>query len=665
MLIFYYLVRSCLGISNAAVAEIVYYSLIVMDELKTCMKHNFILFIKKIISKLPVILFDVTAIPVAWYTAYWLRYNMHPPPSILTSSPFLMALSVLIGVQTACYYWFKIYRGLWRFSSLNDVIRILKATFSAIMLVIPVFYSMSVLYQVPRSVFPLYGIILVTLLCGARLSMRIHWDKRTLANHSARVQKVLIIGAGRAGEGLVRDLKRTHTYHPIGFIDDNISKRGLEVHGVRVLGTTHDLVQCVTQYAVDLIFIAIPSARSALMRRIVTLCESSNIPFRTLPSIQALASGRVEVNALRPVNIEDLLGRDQVTIQWGKIGACVSGKRVLITGGGGSIGSELCRQIMLLYPANLAIVDSCEFNLYKIEQELLQQFPDIPVTLGLMSVTDEVAIMRLFEQFQPEIVFHAAAYKHVPMLQNQVRVAVHNNVIGTWIVAKASTTFGVDKFILISTDKAVNPTNIMGATKRVAEIYCQNLNTQVQTQFITVRFGNVLGSAGSVVPLFQHQLKMGGPLTVTHPDMQRYFMTIPEASHLILQAMVNGSGGEIFVLDMGEPIKISYLAEQMIRLAGKEPDKDIAIEYTGLRPGEKLYEELFHESEQLNATEHEKLFKAKFRELDWQDLLQTLRMLDAACLEYKEDELLVLLKSLVPEIRLNDIMKEVEKDLEM
>lgn len=628
------------------------------------MKHNFILFIKKIISKLPVILFDVTAIPVAWYTAYWLRYNMHPSLSVLTSSPFLIALSVLIVVQTACYYSFKIYRGLWRFSSLNDVIRILKATFTAMMLVIPVFYLMSILYQVPRSVFPLYGIILITLLCGARLSMRIHWDKRKLATN-ARVQKVLIIGAGRAGEGLVRDLKRTHTYHPIGFIDDNISKRGLEVHGVRVLGTTRELSECVNRHAVDLIFFAIPSARSALMRRMVTLCEHSNVPFRTLPSIQALAAGRVEVNALRPVNIEDLLGRDQVTIQWDKIGACISGKRILITGGGGSIGSELCRQIMLLYPASLAIIDSCEFNLYKIEQELLRQFPDIPLTLGLMSVTDEVAINRFFEQFKPEIVFHAAAYKHVPMLQNQIRVAVHNNVIGTWVVAKASVSLAVEKFILISTDKAVNPTNIMGATKRVAEIYCQNFNTQVETQFITVRFGNVLGSAGSVVPLFQNQLKMGGPLTVTHPDMQRYFMTIPEASQLILQAMANGEGGEIFVLDMGEPIKISYLAEQMIRLAGKEPGKDIHIEYTGLRPGEKLYEELFHESEQLSATDHEKLFQAKFRELDWHDLLQTLRMLDTACIEYKEDELLVLLKSLVPEIRLNTLIKEVEKHLEM
>lgn len=438
-------------------------------------------------------------------------------------------------------------------------------------------------------------------------------------------------------------------------MDDNLNKVGLEVHGVRVLGTTRQIGDLVRKFSIELIFIAIPSAKSASMRRIVTLCESSQVLFRTLPSISALASGRVEVNALRPVNIEDLLGRDQVNLQWDIIASLISGKRILVTGGGGSIGSELCRQIMALQPAQLAIVENSEFNLYTIEQELQQKFPQIPITSGLVSVTDEIAINRFFHDYKPEIVFHAAAYKHVPMLQNQIRSAVLNNVLGTKIVAKASVATGVDQFILISTDKAVNPTNIMGTTKRVAEIFCQNLNLRVKTQFITVRFGNVLGSAGSVVPLFQKQLQEGGPLTVTHPDMQRYFMTIPEACQLILQAMVNGRGGEIFVLDMGDPVKISYLAEQMIRLAGKEPGKDIQIEYTGLRPGEKMYEELFHETEQLVSTEHEKLFKARFRELDWHELNQTMRMLATACNEHQDDELMVLLKSLVPEYRMETL----------
>jgi FlaA1/EpsC-like NDP-sugar epimerase len=614
------------------------------------------LFVRKIFLKLPVILFDMIAIPVAWYAAYWLRYNMHSFPKMLISTPSFIALSLVIIVQTTCFFYFKTYRGLWRFFSLNDVLRIIKASLCAVMLVIPVFYVTSLLHYLPRTILPLYCMILITFLCSGRLVMRIYWDRRARGQKTKEIKRVLIVGAGLAGESLVRDLKRTNYYQPVGFIDDNVSKRGLEVHGVPVLGTINQITESVTQYSIDLIFIAIPSARSATMRRIVTYCEQSNIPFRTLPSLSDLASGSVEVNDLRPVNLEDLLGRDEVNLQWDKLTAGISGKRVLVTGGGGSIGSELCRQIMALKPASLAIVESSEFNLYQIEQELHETHLAIPIRLSLASITDEVAIRRLFVDFLPEIVFHAAAYKHVPLLQEQLRVAVLNNVLGTQIVAKASAFFEVEKFILISSDKAVNPTNIMGTTKRVAEIYCQNMDRRVKTQFITVRFGNVLGSAGSVVPLFQKQLKMGGPITVTHPEMQRYFMTIPEACQLILQAMVNGTGGEIFVLDMGEPVKISYLAEQMIRLAGKEPGKDIMIEYTGLRPGEKLFEELFHESEQLTPTEHEKLFKAKFRELNWEELSQTMNLLHRACAEHQDDELFILLKSLVPELSTVDLL---------
>jgi FlaA1/EpsC-like NDP-sugar epimerase len=385
------------------------------------------------------------------------------------------------------------------------------------------------------------------------------------------------------------------------------------------------------------------------MRRIVDVCEHTERPFQTLPTVQAIPFGQVDVKTLRKVNIEDLLGRDQVTLSWDKIISSIQGRCVLVTGGGGSIGSELCRQIMALHPQKLIVVDHSEFNLYQIQQDLEALFPKKQILAALVNVTDAVAIRHLFQSENPDIVFHAAAYKHVPMLEDQVRVAVCNNVLGTQVVAEAAVSVNVEKFILISSDKAVNPTNVMGTTKRIAEIYCQNLDARVTTQFITVRFGNVLGSMGSVVPLFQKQLECGGPLTVTHPQMERYFMTIAEACQLILQAMVNGTGGEIFVLDMGEPVKITYLAEQIIRLAGKTPFKDITIKYIGLRPGEKLFEELFHVCEQLVPTEHEKLFKAKFRSLDWEILSQALEHIHQACEQHQIKPILSLLKHLVPE----------------
>lgn len=607
--------------------------------------------LNKINKKIPVLALDIFSIPMAWYLAYWLRYNLKPFPNDITSSNSLQALFLLMTVQVACYYYYKVYRGLWRFSSIGDMFRIIKAAITAPVLIIPILYLTSLLHFIPRSVFPLYALILITLLCGTRLTRRTIFDRFNRYLPTAVQQRVLVLGAGKAGEMLIRELKNHPAYHLMGLLDDNPSKRGLEIHGVRVLGSSRDLPELVASLKADLVLIAIPSARSASMRRIVAYCEQAQIAFRTLPGLVALAQGKVAVNDLREVNIEDLLGRDQIELQWDKITAHIANKRVVITGGGGSIGSELCRQIINLAPASLMIIDNSEFNLYQIEQELLEKFPHVTLKIVLLSVTDATGIDFHFKQFAPQIVFHVAAFKHVPMLEEQIRVAVKNNVLGTKVVAEASIAAHAEKFVLISTDKAVNPTNVMGTTKRIAEIYCQNLDERVSTQFITVRFGNVLGSAGSVVPLFKRQLQTGGPLTVTHPDIQRYFMTIPEACQLILQAMVNGRGGEIFVLDMGEPIKIAYLAEQMIRLAGKEPGKDIQIEYTGLRPGEKLYEELFHESEQLSKTDHEKLFKARVRKLDWQELTKTLRLLDVACDLNNLDELHVLLKSLVPEFK--------------
>lgn len=621
------------------------------------------LFFIKFYKKLPVLAFDILAIPLSWYIAFWLRYNMTPIPTRLISTDSLTSLGILLIIQVSCYYYFKVYRGLWRFSSIDDVLRIIKSAITAIFLALPIFYLSSIIHTIPRSVMPLYTICLVSFLCGGRLLMRNY--RRPHPVETQQSKRVLIVGAGEAGESLVRDLKRTSAFFPVGYVDDNPRKRGLEIHGVRVLGSSRDVMSLVKKYGIELIFIAIPSAKSAAMRRIVNYCELSKVTFRTLPTLKDLASGLVEINALREVNLEDLLGRDEVHLEWHKIGESITNARVLVTGGGGSIGSELCRQIAVLKPERLMIIENSDHNLYQIEMELSSNFPEIAIDFVLASVTDRIAIQHYFTHFKPHLVFHAAAYKHVPMLENQLRSAVLNNVIGTKIVSEQAALVGAEKFILISTDKAVNPTNVMGTTKRIAEIYCQNSNNHLKTQFITVRFGNVLGSAGSVIPLFKKQLQSGGPLTVTHPDIQRYFMTIPEACRLILQAMVNGSGGEIFVLDMGVPIKISYLAEQLIRLAGKEPGKDIAIQYTGLRPGEKLYEELFHASEELTMTDHEKLFKASVRKLNWDALNASIHELEEACKTNDCDAIRQVFKQLVPEYSQQGEIKPRDMEIEV
>lgn len=609
------------------------------------MEHE-VSFIQKLYLKLPVILFDILAVPIAWFLAASFLSGMVSIQSVWQS------LLLVVVIQVVFYYGFRVYRGLWRFASVNDVFRIIKSVMVASIIVATIWYALPSKHLALWPLLPLHALILIGLLCGARLFLRFQTDLRNKkAQPVESIKRVLVVGAGSAGESLVREMKKTREYVPVGFIDDDRKKRGLEVHGVRVLGMTPQLSELAVQTDANLIVIAIPSISGSNIRRIVSYCEQCHIPFRTLPSLSAMTSGRVEIKTIKPVNIEDLLGRDQVTLDWEKIAFGIQDRRVVVTGAGGSIGSELCRQIARLNPSQLILLDNNEANLYHIEHEFHTKFPEIRVQTALVSVVDAIAIKALFQQVQPQVVFHAAAYKHVPMLEHQVRTAVRNNVFGTQVVAEASIAVNAEKFVLISTDKAVNPTNVMGTTKRLAEIYCQNINERVSTRFITVRFGNVLGSVGSVVPLFEKQLRAGGPLTVTHPDIQRYFMTIPEACQLILQATVNGAGGEIFVLDMGEPIKIRYLAEQMIRLAGKEIGKDIQIQYTGLRPGEKLFEELFHPSEQLEQTEHDKLFKARFRIVNWEDLTETLRLLQVACNEYENNEIIVLLKSVVPEFQ--------------
>ncbi len=603
---------------------------------------------------------DFLSIPIAWFGAYWLRFNLDQVPQEILKQALYM-LPWVMFFQAIGFWVFGLYRGVWRFASIPDLTRIVKAVIMGSLMTLLAIFLSTRLQNIPRSVIPLYSMLLLLILGGSRFVYRWSKDKHYLNGHG---QRVLIVGAGVAGESLVRDLLRdgSSNYLPIAFVDDREQKQGRELHGIRVVGSCDDIPEVVKRYTVDMILIALPSANASEMRRIVAMCESTQKPVRTLPGMNDLVSGLVSVKNLREISLEDLLGRDPVTLDWQAISNSLAGKVVLVSGGGGSIGSELCRQVMNLLPSKLIIIDNSEYNLFCVQQELIKKMDQqkIQVQFLLIDVCDMFAVSRLLTQYQVQVIFHAAAYKHVPLLEPQIRAAVKNNILGTYNLAQAAALQQVEKFVLVSTDKAVNPTNVMGATKRIAELVCQYFNERFTTSFITVRFGNVLGSRGSVVETFQQQLEAGGPITVTHPEVMRYFMTVQEASQLILQALTIGAGGELFVLDMGEPIKIRYMAEQMIRLAGKRKDEDIRIEYVGLRPGEKLFEELFHKREQLAPTSHNKILKAHPRTLD-KKFEKSLLALQVAVNECQEQEIYRIIKELVPELRQARLVKANSK----
>lgn len=608
---------------------------------------------EKVVRTLPGVIADLLMVFAAWLGAYWLRFNLGSIPDHFYEYAIYVSPVVLL-VQGVLLYWFGVFRGVWRFTSLDDLVRIVKAVAVGATVLMVLMFLIVRLGNVPRSVPFLYVILLVALLGGARLIYRLATEKKLALGAGKRV---LIVGAGQAGEMLIRDLHRKAggNYQPVAIIDDKTRRHGRQVHGVPVVGACEDIPAICESLEIDLVLLAIPSATTNQMKRIVGYCEDSGIPFRTVPDLDALMSGQVSINELREVSIEDILGRDQVTLNWEAINSGLEGKTIMVTGGGGSIGSELCRQIARIGPAKLILLENSEYNLYSIEIELRREFEAVPFVFQLGDVSDTATVRRVFSLYKPDMVFHAAAYKHVPMLEHQVREAFKNNVLGTRNVAIEADKYGCAEFVLISTDKAVNPSNVMGASKRIAEIFCQNLNARSDTNFITVRFGNVLGSAGSVIPLFRRQIAEGGPVTVTHKEIERYFMTIPEACQLIMQASVIGEGGEIFVLDMGEPVKICFLAEQMIRLSGKEPGEDIEIKYTGLRPGEKLYEELFHDTEQLESTSHEKILLARHRVVDWSSLEILMSDTRTACDEYNEELLMQAIMKFVPENRIESL----------
>jgi FlaA1/EpsC-like NDP-sugar epimerase len=590
---------------------------------------------------------DALCIPAALFLALWLRFNLGEIPAqhlAATEKLFLIALPI----QALMFWIFGFYRGFWRFASIPDLMRIMKAVTLGSLGSFLIGFEFLHIAMIPRSVIVLYPLLLALLLCGSRFIYRYIKDRHLYMKNKTG-KRALIIGAGRAGDSLVRDILSSEIFQPMGFLDDDPKKQGRELHGVRVLGSFAEMIPIAKQLSVQTMLLAIPSADRQIIQQIVNTCAKAHLECKTLPSITELTGQKIEVGHLRDISVDDLLGREPINLDTQAIAGYLGGKSVLITGGGGSIGSELCRQVARAKPSRLIIFEQSELNIYNMERELQMKFPDLRLEAVLGDVKNKIRVDWVCKTFAPEVIFHAAAYKHVPMVEKNPSEGICNNIMGTRIVADAADRFNVKRFVLVSTDKAVNPANVMGTTKRVAELYCQNLAARSKTKFITTRFGNVLGSTGSVVPLFKEQIKSGGPVTVTHSEITRFFMTIPEAVGLILQAGSMGNGGEIYVLDMGEPVLIKDLAAQMIRLSGQQVDRDIKIVYTGLRPGEKLYEEVFHANEPLVGTEHPKLQLAHSRTVDWLELLENLDELQLAAQGRDVQQMLNYLKNIVPE----------------
>jgi FlaA1/EpsC-like NDP-sugar epimerase len=549
------------------------------------------------------ILHDFAAAALSWLACYQLRFNFEVLPPWTTL--MYVDLGWILPLQAFVAWRAGVYRGLWRYASLTDLRRILiSAGLGALGIAMVV-----VLFQrnyVPRSVVVLYPILLAALMSGGRIAYRAWKEGRVARLAPEGSKRVIVLGAGVAAANLLKSLGRSPEWIVVGLLDDNPARQGRDIDGVKVLGPLEALPAIAARQGADQAIIAMPGVTHTARRRALDLCGRAGIPAMTVPTYEDLMSGRASYSQVRPVELDDLLGRDPVALDSEGLRDWLFGRAVMVTGAGGSIGIELCRQIARFAPARLVLFESNELALYGIEQEFRERFRDLPVACLIGDVKDPLRLTRAMRDFRPSAVFHAAAYKHVPLMEEANGwEAVRNNALGTWRVAQAAIDAGVEKLVLVSTDKAVNPTNVMGASKRLAELLCQSLAGE-STRIVMVRFGNVLGSTGSVIPKFREQIERGGPVTVTHADITRYFMSIPEAAQLVLQAGLMGQGGEIFVLDMGEPVKIADLARDMIRLSGI-PEDGIKIAYTGLRPGEKLYEELLADNERTLATAHPKV----------------------------------------------------------
>lgn len=595
---------------------------------------------------------DLFMVWLCWVGLNHFRYSIRGVSfDVPAFSPEIL---LVLAAQGLVFWRIGLYRGIWRFASLPDLLNIMKACVAGLMIIMLALFMYGRLESVPRSVLALYPIVLTALLGMPRLLYR-SWKDYGLVRTDKAAIRVLILGAGQAGEALVRDLRRAGAYQPVGFLDDAAKLRGSSLQGLPVLGRVADVGKIAPETAARLLVIAMPSIDAAAMRRVVEACERTGLPFRTVPRLDDLLEGRSLPGELKEVAIEDLLGRQPVTPDWKAIRDWLGGRSVLVTGAGGSIGSELCRQCAKHGARQIALLEIDELSLITAEAELRRDFPQIELIPILGDCGDAAVVRYALQQSRPDTVFHAAAYKQVPVLETQLREAIRNNVLATETVVEQSLQAGVGTFVLISTDKAVDPANVLGASKRLAEMVCQTMADPLTTRIITVRFGNVLDSAGSVVPLFREQIRTGGPVTVTDAEVTRYFMTIQEACQLILQASAIGTQQAVYTLDMGEPVSIRLLAEQMIRLAGKKPERDVAIIYTGLRPGEKLHETLFHADENYRPTSHPKILQAEAREVPAEAIGRARARLRDAVARYDVEALAALLREAVPEFTPADI----------
>jgi len=580
-----------------------------------------------------------------YYGSFLLRFDFRLTPQY--QPIFLETLPIILFVKLPIFYATGLFRGWWRYVGVSDLLDIAKASVTAFVLNYLVLLHVFSISGFPRSVLAIDLVVSILVIGGTRFAVRIYTE--TTITQQAR-KPTLVVGAGQAGRKIVQDLKCNPSLdlEPIGFVDDDRSKKNIKIQGVRVLGTFDDLPELIAQSKIECVLIAIPSAKGATLQRILEKCRACKIELKILPPITDRINGTDPVKQLRHVRVEDLLGREPVSLDLASIGEKFRGRTVFITGAGGSIGSELARQIAAFSPTKLVLFDRSENELYKIEVELTAAFPQLRLMPVVGDILDVRLLRELIAETRPSSIFHAAAYKHVPMMETNCFQAIRNNVFGTYNVALVAKQYGIDDLVMISSDKAVRPTNVMGVSKRVAELVILGLQNQ-STRYISVRFGNVLGSNGSVLPLFQQQIARGGPVTVTHPEAQRYFMTIAEAVQLVLQTSVMGKGGEIFVLEMGEPIKVVDLAMNLIRLSGFDPGRDIEIVYTGLRPGEKLCEELMLEREDIKSTQHKKIRVLNGGQAEFREIQQWLDQLSEAVEAKNVYSLVRTLKKIVPE----------------